>query len=52
MSTRQKVLLRYKKPVKEKMKYLVCQKRFIVKHDIWKMEEDLENTKKIVVEEE
>ena len=52
MSTRQKVLLRYKKPVKGKMKYLVCEKRFIVKNNIWEKEEDLENAKKIVVEKE
>ena len=52
MSTRQKVQSRYKKPVKGKIKYLVCQKRFIVENDIWEKEEDLENTKKVVVEEE
>ena len=32
------------------MKYLVWWKRFIVEYDIWKREEDLENTKEAVAD--
>ena len=32
------------------MKYLVQWKKFIVVYNIWKREEDLENTKEVVVE--
>ena len=31
------------------MKYLVQQKRFIAEHNSWEKEEDLENTKEVVV---
>ena len=39
-----------KRKVREVIKYLVRQKRFIVEHNIWEKEEDLENAKKVVVE--
>ena len=32
------------------MKYLVQWKKFIIVYNIWKREEDLENTKEVVVE--
>ena len=39
-----------KRKVREVVKYLVQQKGFIVKHDSWKKEKDLENTKEVIVE--
>ena len=34
--------------IREVVRYLVCQKRFIVENNIWKKEEDLENFKKVI----
>ena len=39
-----------KRKVREVMKYLVQQKEFIVEYDSQEKEEDLENTKEVVVE--
>ena len=39
-----------KRKVKEVVKYLVWWKGFIVEHDMWEREEDLENVKEVVAE--
>ena len=39
-----------KQKVRGVIKYLVQWKRFIVEHNSWEKEEDLENTKELVVE--
>jgi len=39
-----------KRKVRDIVKYLVQWKRFTVEHDSWEKEEDLENTKEVVVE--
>jgi len=39
-----------KRKIREVVKYLVQWKKFIVKHDIWKREEDLESAKKVIAE--
>ena len=39
-----------KRKVKEVVKYLVWWKGFMVEHDMWEREEDLENVKEVVAE--
>ena len=39
-----------KRKVRRVVKYLIWQKKFIVEHDSWEKEEDLENIKEIVAE--
>ena len=39
-----------KRKIRGVVKYLVWQKGFMVEHDTWEREEDLENAKEIVVE--
>jgi len=39
-----------KRKIREVEKYLVCWKRFIVKHDTWEKEEDLGNAREVVEE--
>ena len=39
-----------KRKIREAMKYLVRQKKFIVEYNTWKREKDLENIKEIIAE--